>query len=173
MVSQYDLLFEQWKAQLAERDRKTAAIQGNFEELFETFRAEGLVLESAYEYITRAVKAHSPSPSLVKTMWRKTKNSNFKYNSEHEFEEAWVKDIADKANVAFFNVFPVQTKKNEEENEPVIYGSMTAKEYKAQREHADSYPRLNLEELKAKMQKLTYDPMQDLETLLGTNGNSK
>lgn len=172
MVSRYDLLFEQWKAALAERDRRTPAIQGNFEELFETLKSEGLVLESAYEYLAKAIKAHSPSQGLVRTMWKKLKNPTFKYGSEREFEEAWVKDIGDKANVAFFNVFPMQTKKKEEDNEPVIYGSMTAKEYKAQRIHAESYPILNLDALEIAQD--TYDPMQDLASLLGTkNGDSE
>lgn len=173
MVSRYNLLFEQWKASLKERDRKTPAIQGNFEDLFETLRSEGLTLESAYEYIAKAVKAHSPEPSLVKTMFKKLKSPTFKHNTIQEFEAAWVKDITERANVAFFNVFPLQTKKDEEELEPVVYGSMTAKEYKAQRKHADEYPQFSTEELEKQLAE-TYDPMVDIDILLGrSSGDSK
>lgn len=175
MASRYDLLFEQWKASLADRDRRTPAIQGNFEEFFEILRNEGLVLESAYEYLPKAVKAHSPGPSLVKTMFKKLKlNPNFSWANEREFEEQWVKDITEKANTAFFNIFPVETKKIEEEDQPVIYGSMTAKEYKMQREYADSIPRMDTAELEKKLYE-TYDPMDEVDFLFGAkpSGDSK
>lgn len=176
MASRYDLLFEQWKSSLVERDRRTPSVQGNFEELFDVLKSEGLVLESAYDYLPKAIKAHSPSTSLVKTMFKKLKGSpKFQYSNEHEFEEQWIKDIADRANVAFFNVFPVQTKKsNDAEEEPPMFGSMTAKEYKLQRSHADSFPRLNIEDIKRQRQESNYDPLTDMGTLLGkVNDNSK
>lgn len=173
MVSRYELLFEQWKASLASRDRKTPSIQGNFEDLFQSLKDEGLVLESAFEYMSKAVKAHSPNTGLIKNVFKKIKKAGTEYSSEKEFEEQWVKDIAERASIAFFNIFPVQTKKNEEENEPVIYGSMTAKEYKAQRKHAEEYPRFSTEELERQLSE-TYDPMKELASLLGTNsGDNK
>jgi hypothetical protein len=175
MASRYDLLFEQWKSSLVERDRRTPSVQGNFEELFDTLKSEGLILESAYEFLPKAIKAHSPAPTLVKTMFKKLKTSpKFQYANEREFEEQWVKDIADRANVAFFNVFPVQTKKSNEEEEPAMFGSMTAKEYKLQRSHADSFPRLNIEDIKRQRQESNYDPLSDMGTLLGkVNDDSK
>jgi hypothetical protein len=175
MTSKYDLLFEQWKTSLIDRDRRTPAIQGNFEDFFETLRLEGLVLESAYEYLPKAIKAHSPAPSLVKAMFKKLKtNSNFYCSNEQEFEEQWVKDITDKANVAFFNIFPLETKKDEERDQPIIYGSMTAKEYKMQREYADSFPVMDTTELEKKLYE-NYDPMEEVNFLFGakTSGNSK
>ncbi len=176
MASRYDLLFEQWKSSLVERDRRTPSVQGNFEELFDTLKSEGLILESAYEYLPKAIKAHSPTSTLVKTMFKKLKASpKFQYANEREFEEQWVKDISDRANVAFFNVFPVQTKKSDDaEEEPAMFGSMTAKEYKLQRSHADSFPRLNLDEIKRQRQESNYDLSADMATLLGNvNGDSK
>jgi len=176
MSSRYDLLFEQWKSSLAERDRRTSFVQGNFEELFDSLKSEGLVLEGAYEFLPRAIKAHSPTSSLVKTMYKKLKTSpKFQYLNEQEFEEQWIKDISDRANIAFFNVFPVKTKKAENvEEEPIMYGSMTAKEYQLQRNHADSFPRLNLDEIKRQRQQANYDPLADMGILLGKeNGDIK
>ena len=174
-ASKYDLLFEQWKASLADRDRRTPAIQGNFEEFFDVLKNEGLVLESAYEYLPKAVKAHSPGPGLVKNMFKKLKaGPNFQWANEREFEEQWVKDITEKANTAFFNVFPIETKKAEEEDAPIIYGSMTAKEYKLQREYAETFPIMDTTELEKKLYE-DYDPMKEVDFLFGAklSGDSK
>lgn len=176
MASRYDLLFEQWKASLVERDRRTPSIQGNFEELFDILKNEGIELEAAHDFLSKAVKAHSPSSLLVKNMYKKLKSGpKFQWGTEREFEEQWIKDIGDRANVAFFNVFPIQTKKTHvEEEEPPMFGSMTAKEYKLQRDHADAYPRLDIDEIKRQRQELNYDPLADMQNLLGkTNGDSK
>lgn len=174
MASRYDLLFEQWKASLIDRDKRTPAIQGNFEEFFDILKSEGLVLESAYEYLPKAVKAHSPGPSLVRTMFKKLKTSpKFQWANEREFEEQWIKDITEKANTAFFSIFPIETKKIEEDS-PVIYGSMTAKEYKLQREYAETFPILDTSELEKRLHE-DYDPMKEVDFLFGVkpSGDSK
>jgi len=167
MISKTDLLFEQWVTSLVDRDRTKNAVQNNFEELFRSLKNEGLTIETAHEYLAKATKAHQPSTSLVKNVHKKLKTTGAITFSEKEFLDSWNKGIADKANTAFFEVFPVEIKAEEPE-EPVIYGSMTVKEYKAQRKHAQAYPRLDTEELERRMQKTTYDPMLDLASLLGT-----
>ena len=182
MASRYDLLFEQWKATLASRDRRSPSVQGNFEELFEILKSEGLELEGAYEYMPKAVKAHAPTASLVKTMFKKLKGSpKFAYSNERDFEENWVGEIEGKAKIAFFNIFPLTTKKKVEpveDTEPPLFGNMTAKEYKLQREHADSFPRLTVEEIQrrraAAAAAANYNPMDEIESILGkgTSGDS-
>jgi len=183
MASRYDLLFEQLKATLASRDRRSAFVQGNFEELFEILKSEDLSLEAAYEYMPKAVRAHAPSASLVKTMFKKLKNSpTFAFSNERDFEEHWVGEIETKAKAAFFNVFPLPVKKKAEpppeETEPPLFGNMTAKEYKLQREHADAFPRLTVEEIRrrraAAEAAANYNPLDEIDSILGkdTSGNS-
>jgi len=182
MASRYDLLFEQWKATLASRDRRSASVQGNFEELFEIMKSEDLSLEEAYEYMPKAVKAHAPSASLVKTMFKKLKGGpTFNHLSERDFEEHWVGEIEAKAKAAFFNIYPLSVKKKkveQEETEPALFGNMTAKEYKLQREHADAFPRLTVEEIQrrraAALAAAEYNPMDEIESILGkgTSGNT-
>lgn len=173
MVSKSELLFEQWQAQLQDKDRSRNAVQGNFEELFETLKSEGLVFESAYEYLDKAIKAHLPDRKVIKNTYKKIKTgAGSKLDqSEKEFEEAWIKSISDKGKAVFFDVFPIKTKLAEEKEEPVIYGSMTAREYKAQRSHADAYPKMNLDEVRQKIQKAIYDPMKDIDVLLGKDNS--
>lgn len=169
MVSKHDLIFQQWVASLPNRDRTRNAIQGNFEDLFLSFKREGLALESAYEYLGRAIKAHEPNASLIKNVYKKVRQKGIAV-SEKEFGEAWCKDIADKANGVFFDVFPVETKEADEPEDPVVYGSMTAKEYKLQRKHADAYPRLDIEALIEKRAKTeNYNPVADIAIMTGRN----
>jgi len=180
MASRYDLLFEQWKATLAGRDRRSASVQGNFEELFEILKSEELSLEGAFEYMPKAVKAHAPSASLIKTMFKKLRASpTFPFASENDFGENWVGEIEAKAKIAFFNVFPVPIKKKiVEVEEPPLFGNMTAKEYKMQREHADAFPRLTVEEIQRRRAlaaaAANYNPMDEIDSILGkdTSGDS-
>lgn len=165
MTSRSELLFQQWSANLATKDRSRNAVQINFEELFTALHAEGLTLEAAYEYLPKAIKAHSPSVSLIKNTYKKLKISGGMQTPEKEFQENWLKNISDKAHAVFFETFPVEVKTEELEGPP-IYGSMTAKEYKAQRSHANQYQVLDTEELERRMQTGAYDPMQDLSALL-------
>lgn len=165
MVSKHDLIFQQWVASLQTRDRTRNAIKGNFEDLFSALKREGLVLESAYEYLGKAIKAHEPSPQLVKNVYRKMKMSGRAYVPEKEFQEAWCKDIADKANASFFEVFPVEIAP-EDPDEQVVHGNMTAKEYKLQRQHAEEYPRLDIEEFQRRMIAEDYNPVADITALM-------
>lgn len=172
MVSKTDLLFQQWVASLPNRDRSRQAIQGNFEELFGSLKREGLELESAYEYLGKAIKAHEPSASLIRNVFKKVKVKGMGHLSEKEFGDAWCKDIAEKANGVFFDIFPVEAKEPEEAEDPVVYGSMTAKEYKAQRKHADAYPRLDTAELEKRMLGEDYNPVADISAMLGSDSGS-
>jgi hypothetical protein len=170
MISKHDLIFQQWVASLSSRDRTRNAIQGNFEELFLSLRNEGLILESAYEYLGKAIKAHEPTASLIRNVYKKLKVRGVPMSSEQEFGESWRKDIADKANTCFFEIFPVEIKESEEED-PVIYGSMTVKEYKAQRKHANEYPQLDTSELEKRYAE-NYNPVEDISSMLGRDSGS-
>lgn len=166
MVAKSDLIFQQWVASLSGRDKTRNAIQGNFDDLFRALKAEGLSTETAYEYLSKAIKAHEPNAALIKNVHRRIRAKGVNL-SENEFAETWCKDIADKANAVFFELFPVETKKLEDEDGPIIYGSMTAKEYKAQRQHAEEYPRLDTAELEKKLLSPDYNPVADIKDVIG------
>lgn len=172
MVSKHDLIFQQWVASLKSRDRSSKAIQGNFEELFSQLKREGLILESAYDYLPKAIKAHEPTASLIRTVYKKQKIAGKTQATEKEFQENWCQDIADKANVAFFEVFPVEVKEEEPED-PIVHGSMTEKEYKLQRKHAEEYPRLDVEEFERRMLAEDYNPVDDITAALEENDHTK
>lgn len=106
-LSTQDLIFKQWENSLSTRDRSWPSVQPNFEELFGTLKESGLEPEEAHDYLSKAIKAHSPPSSLVKFQYKKTRAINTRIGTEKEFEATWIAGIAKKANDAFFDVFPL------------------------------------------------------------------
>lgn len=176
-VSKIDLIVQQWKASLAERDKSKGAVQRNFEELFDSLKAEGMEFEAAYALLPKVIKVHYPSSSYVKNAYKKWKYLN-KWSNEGELEEQWKQDIDNSAQIAFFNVYPVEVKSSPKEpeakKEPTIFGNMTAEEYKIQREYAESWPQVDMAELEKRIND-EYDPMDEVDFLFGakTSGNDK
>ncbi len=176
-ISKFELIFQQWKASLPERDKGKGAVQRNFEELFDSLKAEGMEFEEAYNLMPKAIKAHYPNAGHVKNAYRKWKYLN-KWDSEKDLEEQWRQDIDNAGQLAFFNIYPVATKSTpqqpEEEKEPAVFGSMTAEEYRIQREYAEEWPRVDTSEIEKRLND-EYDPMNEVDYLFGakTSGNSK
>ena len=165
----FELIVEEWEANLKQRDRSAAAIDGNFEEVFESLHAAGASFDEARALLPRVIKAHQPSTAVARNTYKCTKSSpRGSYFTEKEFIDQWNKDIADKGTSAFYSIFPRPKKKDEDDDgEPKVYGNMSAREYRAQRRHADQFPILNTEELEKKMLSGTYNPMEDIANILG------
>lgn len=177
MSSNSDLIFEEWKASLKDRNRSKDSVQGNFEALFEELKKANIDFNEAHALLSKAVKAHLPSIGLARNFYKTTKNSpKGTVYSEKEFIEEWNKDIEAKGTNAFFEVYPrPKVKDADDDGEPKVFGNMSAKEYRAQRKYADQFPVLNTEELERKMLSGTYNPLEDISKILSnkdTNGNS-
>lgn len=160
-----DLIFTEWKASLKTRDRSKDAVFGNFEDLFEKLRSSGASFEEAHSLLPKAIKAHQPTPGLARSIYKNLKASHKTSDSEKDWIDQWNQDIADKATNAFFSSFPLP-KNKDDDDEPKVYGNMSAKEYRAQRRYADQFPILNVEELERRIQVDTYNPLDDVDTIL-------
>jgi len=166
--SNLDLIFSEWKANLRHRDRSAPYVTANFEELLEELRKANATFEEAHALLPKAIKAHQASPALIKSVYKSSKtNPKVAYMTEKEFAEQWNQDIHDKATAAFFDVFPRPKVNPDDDGEPKVYGQMSAKEYRAQRRYADSFPRLNTEALERTLREQTYNPVEDLDNILG------
>jgi hypothetical protein len=169
MTNQSDpsVIFQRWKALLNARDKSYGSISGNFEELFNDFKQAGVLFETAHEYLPKAIKAHQPTASLAKSVF-KARHKIGLFTDEKGFYDSWIQDIEDKGVTAFFEIYPIKSDedKEEEDPEPKVFGNMSATEYKAQRKYADQFPVLNTEELEQKMQSGTYDPTKDIAQIL-------
>ena len=167
-----DLIYEKWKASLREKDRSREFVSANFDELFDAFNSAGATFEEAHAYLQQATKVHLPTLGLAKATWKMVKgNPANSEMTEKEFIDGWHKDIGDKAVNSFYHVYALPEDKDDDP-EPKVYGSMSSKEYKLQRRHAESYPILNTEELEKRLQTGVYDPVKDI---LGedSDGDSK
>ena len=168
-TSNLDLIYEKWKASLQEKDRSRESVSANFDELFDAFNSAGATFEEAHAYLQQAIKVHLPSPGLGKATWKLLKNNPVNAEAtEKEFIDGWNKNIADKATNSFYHVYPLPEDKDDDK-EPKVYGSMSVKEYRLQRRHADSYPVLDTEALEQGFQTDTYNPVEDI---LGEDDNS-
>jgi hypothetical protein len=175
-----DLIFEEWKATLRNKNRGAANVMANFEELFETLNKAGATFDEARDFVPVAAKAHYPTTTIQKSSYKNAKSlPKMAGITEKEFIDQWHEDIANKALSAFYSIFPrpKTDEEKDEDNEPKVYGQMSVKEYRMQRTHAESFPRLDTEELEKRIQMGTYNPMTDIAPLLDSNkddnGNSK
>lgn len=170
MASNLELILEQWIAELKNKDRSAPAVEGNFEELFEALKRANASFDEAHALLPRAIKAHQPSTGLARNQYKHRAGSvKMSGLTEKEFIDSWNKDISDKGTNAFYSVFPRPKNSDEEDDdpEPKVYGSMSAKEYKLQRRHADQFPILDTEALERKMLSGTYNPVEDIANILG------
>ena len=172
----FDLIYEEWKANLRSKDKSAGSVSSNFEELFEELKKAGITFDEAHDILSKAIKAHQPPLALAKNTYKACKsNPKIGCYSEKEFIDRWNDDIASKATEAFFSLYPREKIKDPEDSEPKVYGNMSAKEYKAQRKYADQYPILNTAALEKKMLSESYNPLEDIKNILGdedSNGNS-
>jgi hypothetical protein len=175
--SNLDLILEEWIANLKNKDRSAANVETNFEELFEALKRANATFDDAHNLLPKAIKAHLASPIVIRRTYKLKKQQGKIDVSEKEFTDTWNKDIADKGTAAMYHVFPRPKPKDEDEDdEPKVYGSMSVKEYKAQRKHAEQFPILDTEALERKVLSGSYNPVEDIANILGKkdpNGNTK
>lgn len=160
-----ELIFTEWKASLHSKDRSHKGVRPNFEELYEKWKRADASFEDLYEtWLPRAIKAHLPSPSLARNMYKKFKRVIPSFDkTEKEFVEDWSKSIESTATETFFEYFPVP-RLDEDDDEPKVFGSMSAKEYRAQRKYAEQFPILDTTELEKRWREQQYN--LDIEDLL-------
>lgn len=135
------LIFDRWKASLADKDRKITHTSENFDELFYSLSSSGIDFDVARALVNDAVTAHMPTKSVADHTYKK----HGKYSSAKSFSEymqEWRGKIEDKANNSFFTFFEIDGPE-----EKKVFGSMSAREYTLQRKHAESFPLLDLDKL--------------------------
>jgi hypothetical protein len=143
MNNNAELIFMKWKADLADMDRSSAAMEGNFDILFFNLSRSRVSMEAALPYLDRAIKAHSPSEYVLKSVFKQMKKNGNTSNSLQEFETSWKEHIASAAKRVFFSIYTLE----EAETKTTKYGNMSASEYRKQQKYADSHPTLDWEAL--------------------------
>lgn len=158
------IVYDRWTSSLKERDRRRDQVQGNFDELFSELKALNLSFKEAHVYLAPAIKAHMPNNAVKKNTWKKL-STLMKNVTESEFYKDWEDLIKSKGTESFFSFFPLNIK-NDEDDEPKVYGNMSSKEYSLQRKHADSFPRVDLNKLRQQQLNQNFEEI-NLDDVLG------
>ncbi|NBW58898.1 hypothetical protein EBR43_14210, partial [bacterium] len=139
-----ELALVEWIALLKSRDRSKSHVKTNFEDLFQKWKDLEGSFDDLYDtLLPKAIKAHQPLPSIARSTYKTLKSRIDK--SEKEFIDEWNDSIEGTGLEAFFEFFPATSFDKDEE--PKVYGNMSATEYRAQRRYADQFPTLNTDEL--------------------------
>lgn len=165
-----ELIYVQWVAALKNKDRSRKNVRPNFEELFLSWKQIDATFDELYEtWLPKAIKAHQPIKSIARSSYDNLKRKLGKMmdKTEQEFIDEWNSSIEATGTEAFFEFFPV--KSLDQDDEPKVYGNMSAKEYFAQRRYADQFPTLDTTELVKQWKKEQYNiSVEDMiENVLG------
>jgi hypothetical protein len=157
------MVFNKWRAELAKKapmERTIMKADANLEDLFYQMSTYGVEFDEAQDYVMEAAAAHMPSYMVAENVFKKIKASTPGLNKA-EFIASWKHEMEEKANAAFHTFYQIPGAEAKVEDT----GSMSAKEYALQRQHADSYKELTkeeLDELEAKRQRFLEEDVDDL-----------
>jgi hypothetical protein len=161
-----NLIFDKWKAELKELDRSRANVESNFDSLFTNLKASKISFDTAYAILSKAITAHYPNQSVIDNVYRRVKISG---KPKQEFADEWKENIAAGAKRIFYSLYDIDGETKEEKKE---YGSMSAREYRLQRKHAESFPLIDWEKIEIKP--MSVDDIKELENLVkGFGGNDE
>lgn len=142
-------------------------VRPNFEELFQQWKDLDASFDDLYEtLLPKAIKAHLANPSKIRDVYKTLKSKMDK--TEKEFTDEWNQSIESAAQDTFFEFFPAIPL--DKDDEPKVYGNMSATEYRAQQRRTEQFTTLNTDELiKQWKSQSTYnlDVESTLENILG------
>ena len=157
-------IFEKWFSGLQNRSRDKDSLYGNFNDLFFELNRHFVPHDVAYELIKPAVTKHLPDKFVVSRTYKNSPAN--KVHSESEFFEGWKQLIMDKAIQAFYDVYPLQDSAAEAEKIQLPKG-MSKKEYVLQRQHAKSFPLLDLSIIEDMYKQIQSEESVSFEDILG------
>jgi hypothetical protein len=152
------LIFDKWKAELKEMDRSRANVDTNFDNLFTSLKQSKVSFDTAHAILPKALVAHYPNQSVIDNVYKRVKISG---KPKQEFADEWKENIASSGKRIFYSVYPIDGVEEEEGEKK--YGSMSAREYRLQRKHADSFPQLDW--TKIKIEPISLEDLKEMENL--------
>lgn len=157
-VKKANLIFDKWKAALKEMDRTRANVDNNFDILFSNLKNSKVSFETAHEILPKATTAHQPTDFVIDFVYKKTKGFG---KTKQEYADEWKENISASAKRMFYSLYDIEGEAKEEKKE---YGSMSAKEYRLQRKHAEAFPLIDWEKIEIKP--MSEDDIKELENLV-------
>ena len=162
-----DKIFEKWFSSLHNRARDKENLYGNFNDLFFELNRHFIPHEIAHELIKPAVTKHLPDKFVVQRTYKNSPAN--KVHSETEFFEGWKQLIMDKALQAFYDVYPLAEEAAVEAEKIQLPKGMSKKEYILQRQHAKSFPLLDLSTIEDLYKQVQNEQSVSFDDILGDN----
>ncbi|CAB4124540.1 hypothetical protein UFOVP53_9 [uncultured Caudovirales phage] len=153
-----NLIFDKWKAELKEMDRTRANVDGNFDILFSNLKNSKVSFDTAHEILPKAIIAHYPNQGVIDNVYKRIKMSG---KTKQEYSDEWKENIGAAGKRMFYSLYDIEGEAKEEKKE---YGSMSAKEYRLQRKHAEAFPLIDWEKIEIKP--MSEDDIKELENLV-------
>lgn len=98
-------IFEKWRVDYVEMDKKRESIRDNFDQLFVALYNAAIPWEESREVADDAIKHHLPSVSTAKFIYAAKKR--YTKLSFKEWVASWEEDIRNKGLAAFYDMFPL------------------------------------------------------------------
>jgi len=159
-----DKIFEKWFSSLHSKSRAKDNLYDNFNDLFFELNRHFVPHDIAYELVKPAVTKHLPDKFVVSRTYKNSPAN--KIHTESEFFEGWKQLIMDKAVLAFYDVYPIQDSADTNEKIQLPKG-MSKKEYVLQRQHAKSFPLLDLSSIEDMYKQIQAEEFVSFEDILG------
>ena len=156
------LIFQQWKSDLANKDRSTKNMYNNFDELFYSFHMSDIEFDEAHDYLKDAIQAHAFTKFVAKRVYDGLRGRIDK--SFEEFCTDWKEHIKDTATQAFFAWYKIEGESQEERQ----FGNMSPREYSLQRKDVERFPHIDLMNILKQQEEILVD--EDFEELEVLNG---
>ena len=134
------LIFEKWKSEFPNFDKRRDAVRENFDKLFCDLYEASIDFDIAHEIIEEAIKKHLPREDTAQWVWKGIRKHVASTYSE--WLESWREDIKSKAFQSFYDFFPLMESSNQGSKSGKKFGSMSVAEYTRQRKHADAFETL-------------------------------
>jgi hypothetical protein len=98
-------IYEKWKVDFVNMDKKRDSIRDNFDQLFYALYCATIPWDMAREIVDDAVAHHLPTPSTIKYVWNARKQHiKLPYK---DWLDNWKDDIRNKALASFYEYFPL------------------------------------------------------------------
>lgn len=162
-----DKIFEKWFSSLHTRSRDKESLYGNFNDLFFELNRHFIPHDVAYELVKPAVTKHLPDKFVVQRSYKNSPAN--KVYSESEFFEGWKQLIMDKALQAFYDVYPLAEEEASQGEKIQLPKGMSKKEYVLQRQHAKSFPLLDLSAIEDLYKQVQNEELVSFNDILGDN----
>lgn len=151
------LIYQQWKSDLANKDRSSKNMHNNFDELFYSFHMSDVEFDEAHDYLKDAIQAHAPSKFVSKRVYdgvRQRVDKTFE-----EFCTDWKEHIKDTATQAFFSWYSIEGESKKERQ----FGNMSPREYSLQRKDVENFPHVDLMEILKQQEEIMAEDFVDVE----------